>query len=112
MKKYIKLNNSQAGRITGSYDKFNGFIARYIEEDFYIVPMISELDDELGIAKSYLKKLLNQGTAIIIDMSVATDPNVIKIKKVFKETPEETKLRMDGRVTKLDYLKKTISKEL
>ena len=106
--KYIKLNNTQAKRISGKEDRFNANDPRFIAENFYIV--ISE--DLLPIAKRYIKKLMSGRKVKIIDMSKRTDPDVIKLKSVFREPIDEAETRIATRITKWDYTKIEIKEEL
>lgn len=105
---YIKLNNIQAKKIAGKEDDFNANDPRFIEEDFFIVI----LRDLLPIAKRYVMRLVKSDNAKVIDMSKVADRDVIKLKAVFKETESQGDARMVTRVTKWDYTKITISKEL
>ncbi len=106
--KFIKLNNTQAKRISGKEDRFNANGFTFIGENFYIVI----LEDLLPIAKRYIKKLISGRKVEIIDMSKRTNPDVIKLKAVFKETTEEGEARIATRVSKWDYTKMEIKKEL
>jgi len=110
--KYLKLNNTQARKLTGKYDEFNAFDARFIEEDFYICSQINRLGEVFGIAKRYLNRLIDSGEIKVIDMSNKTDPDVIKLTNVFKETERQNNTRIERRVTKWDYNKIEINKEL
>ena len=111
MRKFIKLNDIQANKIAGKYEG-TALDPRFIEVDFNIIPLSRDLLTVFGIAKRYLIRLKNQGKIKIIDMSVASDRDVVKIKKVFRETMEEGQVRIVKRVTKWDYTKIDINEEL
>lgn len=106
--KYIKLNNTQAKKIAGKEDRFNANDPRFIADVFFIVI----LEDLLPIAKRYIEKLISGGTVEIIDMSKKTDPDVIKLNATFNETEAEGNARINSRVTKWDYAKIEITKEM
>lgn len=110
--KFIKLDNTQAKKLSGRYGNFNAANPRFIGEDFYIMPFGKDLMEIFGIAKRYLKRLASSGKIKIIDMSKATDPDVIKLKSVFKETEAEGDARLATRVTKWDYTTRDITTEL
>ncbi len=106
--KYIKLNNTQSRKIAGKEDAFNANDPRFIKEGFFIVI----LKDLLPIAKRYVTRLLKEGKAKVIDMLIKIDIDVIELNKAFNETEEEGDLRIDSYVTKWDYTKIDIKKEL
>ena len=111
MRKFIKLTDLQAKRLAGKYQG-TAIDPRFIEVDFNIIPLSKDLLQMMGIAKRYLKKLKNAGKIKIIDMSVASDPDVKKLKLVKKETINEGTIRVNTRVTHWDYTSRDINTEL
>ncbi len=107
----IKLNNIQAKKIAGRYDKGHALDPAFIEEDFFIIPINEDLSEVYGIAKRYLQKLLTAGDINIIDTAVSTDPDVIKWTAIKKETAEQSEVRITSRITKWDMAKE-ITREL
>ncbi len=111
MRKFIKLNDNQANKLAGKYQG-TAIDPRFIDVDFNIIPLSKDLLQMMGIAKRYLKRLKAQGKIKIIDMSNASDSDVVKIKKVFRETMEQGSTRIAKRVTKWDYMTRDINQEL
>lgn len=111
MRKFIKLKDIHAKKLGGKYQG-TAIDPRFIEVNFNIIPLAKDLLQMMGIAKRYLKRLKTQGKIKIIDMSVASDTDVIKLKEVFRETLEEGQVRIAKRVTKWDCTKIDIKEEL
>lgn len=111
MRKFIKLKDIHAKRLAGKYQG-TAIDPRFIDVDFNIIPLAKDLLQMMGIAKRYIKKLVNSGQAKIIDMSNTSDPDVVKLKSVFKETIKQGTMRIAKRVTKWDYLTRDINTEL
>lgn len=84
--KLLKLNNAQANTITGIYNNIWAVRTKKVEDGFWWVR--EDYNDNYGIAKRYLKRLLAQNKISIIDMSEALDPDVIKIKAALKKETE------------------------
>lgn len=110
--KYIKLNDEQAKMIEGKYSTGHILKTRPIVVKYNILPLDIMENKIFGIANRYIKKLLESGKAKIIDMADASDPDVIKLNTVFTETEEEEKVRVGTQITKLEYTKKEVKKEL
>lgn len=110
--KLIKLNNVQAKKIAGMYGKYHALDPVYVEENFFYIPISRDLKTIYGIAKRFIKRLIQQGKIKIIDTSIKTDPDVIKLMAVKKETVDESSARVATRVTKWDYTKIDIKDEI
>ena len=111
--KLIKLNNIQAKKIAGMYGKYHAIDPVFIEEDFFLVPLAGDLDEiYYNTAITYLLKLSSQGKIKEIDTANKTDPDVIKLLAVKKETLDESSARIATRITKLDYTKVDIKDEI
>lgn len=64
----IKLNDIQANKIEGIYNGIWAVGTLYVEDNFWLVNDIKDLNDDYAIAKRYLKSLLDTGKAISIDI--------------------------------------------
>lgn len=117
--KYLKLNSVQAKKLAGMYDRFNALDPVFVgiddstgEEEF-ILQSIERLGNVFGIAKRYLQKQADDDKIKIVDTIInPTDPDVIKLNAISKETDVEIDARINSRVTKWDYTKIEIKKEL
>lgn len=83
----LKLNDTQANKITGIYEKIWAIQPQYIEDDFWIIKISRNLVKNYGILKRYIKKLLASGAISTIDMSDSSNPDVIKIREALKKEP-------------------------
>jgi len=106
--KFIKLNNTQAKKISGKEDDFHANGSRFIDNDFFIVV----LEDLMPIAKGLIKTMLSQGKATVIDMSKKTNADVIKIMSVLIETEAQGNARIATRSAKWDYTKMEVTEKL
>ena len=96
----IKLNDIQAKKVTGIYNKIYAIDPIYVEDNFWVIK--SGWPEEYGILKRYLRKLITQGKATIINMT--------------KTSPERTKimaaLKKETRIKTIEYKGKYIIQEL
>jgi len=104
--KFTKLDNAQAKKVSGKYDSFNALDPRYVEENFFILPL--ELSDAFMIAKDYINNL----SLKVIDMGDKNDTDAITLKLMFSENENQSDARNARRVEKWDYNKIEINKEL
>ncbi len=100
--KLIKLTNAQANKLTGIYNKIWAIDPLYVEDNFWVIRIGNDLNNNYGILKRYLKKLLTQGRVSVIDMSVASTERT-KIRAAFSKAT---------RPNKIEYKDKYIISEL
>ena len=100
--KLLKLNNIQANKLTGIYSNIWAIEPLYVEDNFWVIKIGTDLNSKYGILKRYLKKLSGQGKITIIDMSVSS--------------PERTKINValnkESRTSSIEYKGKHITSEL
>ncbi len=94
--KLVKLNNTQANKLTGIYSNIWAIDPLYVEDNFWIISIGKDYNKYYGIAKRYLKKLLNQGDISIIDMEI-TSPERTKIRAAFKKDPPTKNIEYKGK---------------
>ncbi len=100
--KLIKLNNTQANKLTGIYNNIWAIDPLHVEDNFWVIKVSEDLNNNYGILKRYLEKLSGQGRISIIDMSMAS-PERTKIRAAFKK---------ETRINQIEYRGKHIIGEL
>lgn len=97
----IKVDNIIANKLTGIYSNIWATDPYYIEDNFWAISLSKDLREDYGILKRYIKKLLEEGKATVVDMSVAS-PERTKIRAAFKNEPGQ----------KIEFKGKNITTEL
>lgn len=88
----IRLTNRQANKITGIYNNIWVIEPIKVEDDFHVVKL--GLNHNYGIGNRYLSKLVAQGKAVNIDMSI---PSVDRTKVLNAFNRERVKVDYEGR---------------
>jgi len=79
----IKLNNIQANKLTGIYNNIWALdVVRKVENDFWIMESIGGFNNNYDIAKRYIRKLLANNEATIINPGEATAEKLTRTNRI------------------------------